>query len=281
MQTSELKALQKAACVLRMDVLTEVHAAKSGHPGGSLSCGDVMTYLYQKEMRVDPANPHWADRDRLVLSKGHCCPAWYSALARRGFFDPGLLPTFRGVGSILQGHPDMKKIPGVDMSSGSLGQGSSASCGMALAGKMDGKDYRVYCILGDGEMEEGQVWEAAMFAAHHQLDNLCWIADLNGLQIDGPVAEVGGMVNPQAKFQGFGFHTIQVNGHDFQAIERAFNEAKTVKGKPTVLLCETVKGRGVSFMENQVGWHGSAPNDEQYAQGMKELEAALAELEGK
>jgi len=281
MQTSELKALQKAACTLRMDVLTQVHAAKSGHPGGALSSADVMTYLYQKEMNVNPADPKWADRDRLVLSKGHSCPALYSALARRGFFDPAILPTFRGVGSILQGHPDMKKIPGVDMSSGSLGQGISAACGMALAGKMDGKAYRVYAILGDGEIEEGQVWEAAMFAAHRKLDNMCWIADLNGLQIDGPVCEVAGMINVKAKFEGFGFHAIELDGHDFEAIEKAFAEAKTVEGKPTVLLLKTVKGKGVSFMENQVGWHGSAPNDEQYAQAMDELKAAMAEVEGK
>ncbi|MBQ8537765.1 MAG: transketolase [Clostridia bacterium] len=280
MQTQELKALKVAACTLRMDILTQVHAAKSGHPGGSLSCADVMTYLYQKEMRVDPAQPRWEDRDRFVLSKGHSCPALYGALARRGFFDPELLKTFRHVGSILQGHPDMKKIPGVDMSSGSLGQGISAACGMAKAGKMDGNDFRVYTILGDGEMEEGQVWEAAMFAAHHELDNLCVIADLNGLQIDGPVAEVAGMVEPKAKFEGFGFHVIELDGHDFEAIEKAFEEAKTVKGKPTALLINTVKGKGVSFMENKVNWHGSAPNDEQYEKGMEELKAAMAELEG-
>ena len=280
MQTSELKALQKAACTLRMDVLTQVHAAKSGHPGGALSSADVMTYLYQKEMNVNPADPKWADRDRLVLSKGHSCPALYSALARRGFFDPAILPTFRGVGSILQGHPDMKKIPGVDMSSGSLGQGISCAVGMALSAKLDNADWRVYTILGDGEIQEGQVWEASMFAAAKKLDNLVVIVDNNNLQIDGTIEEVNSPYPIPEKFAAFGFHVIEIDGNDLDSIDEALAEARTVKGKPTAIVQKSVKGRGVSFMENQCSWHGSAPNDEQYEQAMAELTATLKELEG-
>ncbi len=265
--------LKKNANTIRMDIIEQVHSAKSGHPGGSLSIADIMAYLYFVEMNVDPKNPDWDERDRFVLSKGHTCPALYSALARRGFFDPAILPTFRQIGSILQGHPDMKHIPGVDMSSGSLGQGISAACGMALAAKKTDASYRVYTVLGDGEIEEGQVWEALMFAAHYKLDNLCVIVDSNGLQIDGPVAEVMSSAPIAEKAKAFGFHAIEMDGHDFEAIEAAFDEAKN-QNKPTVIVAKTVKGKGVSFMENQVGWHGTAPNDEQYEIAMNELKEA-------
>ncbi len=265
--------LKKTANTVRMDIIEQVHSAKSGHPGGSLSIADIVTYLYFAELNIDPKNPDWDGRDRFVLSKGHTCPALYSALARRGYFDPAILPTFRQIGSILQGHPDMKHIPGVDMSSGSLGQGISAACGMALAAKKTGASYRVYTALGDGEIEEGQVWEALMFAAHYKLDNLCVIVDSNGLQIDGPVDEVMGSAPIAAKAEAFGLHAIEIDGHNFDEIESAFNEAKK-QNKPTLIVAKTVKGKGVSFMENQVGWHGTAPNDEQYEIAMTELKEA-------
>lgn len=279
MEQSERIALRRAAARLRLDVLEEVFSAQSGHPGGALSSDEIFTWLYNKELNVDPAQPRWPDRDRFVLSKGHSSPGLYAALARRGFFDPALLPTFRKSGSILQGHPDMKKIPGVDMTSGSLGQGVSAACGMALAAKLDGASWRVYTLLGDGEMEEGQVWEAAMFAAHKKLDNMCWIVDSNGLQIDGRVEDVAGPGPLDKKFEGFGFHVLKVDGHDFDALEAAFAAARAEKGRPTVILASTVKGKGVSFMEDQAGWHGKAPNAEQYAQAKQELEAELARWE--
>ena len=279
MEQSERIALRRSAARLRLDVLEEVFSAQSGHPGGALSSADILTWLYNKELNVDPAQPRWPDRDRFVLSKGHSSPGLYAALARRGFFDPALLPTFRKSGSILQGHPDMKKIPGVDMTSGSLGQGVSAACGMALAAKLDGASWRVYTLLGDGEMEEGQVWEAAMFAAHNKLDNMCWIVDSNGLQIDGRVEDVAGPGPLDKKFEGFGFHVLKVDGHDFDALEAAFAAARAEKGRPTVILASTVKGKGVSFMEDQAGWHGKAPNAEQYAQAKQELEAELARWE--
>ena len=279
MEQSERIALRRAAARLRLDVLEEVFSAQSGHPGGALSSAEIFTWLYNKELNVDPAQPRWPERDRFVLSKGHSSPGLYAALARRGFFDPALLPTFRKSGSILQGHPDMKKIPGVDMTSGSLGQGVSAACGMALAAKLDGASWRVYTLLGDGEMEEGQVWEAAMFAAHKKLDNMCWIVDSNGLQIDGRVEDVAGPGPLDKKFEGFGFHVLKVDGHDFDALEAAFAAARAEKGRPTVILASTVKGKGVSFMEDQAGWHGKAPNAEQYAQAKQELEAELARWE--
>ena len=279
MEQSERNALRRAAARLRLDVLEEVFSAQSGHPGGALSSAEIFTWLYNKELNVDPAQPRWSDRDRFVLSKGHSSPGLYAALARRGFFDPALLPTFRKSGSILQGHPDMKKIPGVDMTSGSLGQGVSTACGMALAAKLDGASWRVYTLLGDGEMEEGQVWEAAMFAAHKKLDNMCWIVDSNGLQIDGRVEDVAGPGPLDKKFEGFGFHVLKVDGHDFDALEAAFAAARAEKGRPTVILASTVKGKGVSFMEDQAGWHGKAPNAEQYAQAKQELEAELARWE--
>jgi transketolase len=275
MTSSEKKQLQITACKVRMGVIESTHGAKAGHPGGSLSAAEVYTYLYFKEMNIDPANPKWEDRDRFVLSKGHAAPALYAALARKGFFPFESLTTLRHVDSILQGHPDMKHIPGVDMSTGSLGQGISAAVGMALAAKIDGKDYRTYTIVGDGESEEGQVWEALMFAARHDLDNLCVIIDFNGLQIDGPVADI---VNPapyEGKLSSFGFHVITIDAHDFGQIENAFAEAKAVKGKPTAIVANSVKGKGVSFMENQVKWHGSAPNDAQYEQAVAEIKAQL------
>lgn len=275
MDSAKLTQLKQEAAMIRLGILDGTHAAASGHPGGSLSIADIMSYLYFSEMKVDPANPKWADRDRFVLSKGHAAPALYATLARRGFFPFEDMLTLRHVDSILQGHPDMKHIPGVDMSSGSLGQGISAAVGMALAAKMDGKDYRTYTIVGDGESEEGQVWEALMFAARHNLDNLCVVIDYNGLQIDGPVAEI---VNPapfEGKLSSFGCHVITIDAHDFEAIEAAFAEAKTVKGKPTAIVANSVKGKGVSFMENQVKWHGSAPNDAQYEQAVAEIRAQM------
>lgn len=279
MNNTEKKELRILACKVRRGVVEGVYHAKSGHPGGSLSAADIFTYLYFKEMRVDPKNPKDENRDRFVLSKGHCAPGLYAALALKGYFPEEELKKLRHIGAMLQGHPDMKDTPGVDMSSGSLGQGISAACGMAIAGKMDKKDYRVYALLGDGELEEGQVWEAAMFAAHHKLDNLCVIVDSNGLQIDGPVAEVGGPEPIDEKFRSFGFDVQVIDGHDFDAIEAAFAHAKTVKGKPSVIIAKTIKGKGVSYMENQVGWHGKAPNDEQYAAAMQELNTALSGLE--
>ena len=273
-QTTKRDLALKAAQI-RLNILEAVHAAKSGHPGGSLSIAEVLAYLYNKEMRVDPANPDWPDRDRLVLSKGHTAPALYAVLAEKGFFPREELKKLRQIDSFLQGHPDMKHTPGVDMTTGSLGIGISAACGMALAAKIGGKDYRTYAILGDGESEEGQVWEAAMFAAHYKLDNLCAILDWNGLQIDGPIAEVMNPTPHDKKFEAFGFHVISIDAHDFDQIEKAFAEARTVKGKPTVIILKSIKGKGVSFMENQVGWHGSAPNDEQYEQAVAEIKATM------
>ena len=276
-QKSELKVLAAKA---RLGAIIGTFNAKSGHPGGSLSAADVMTYLYFKEMNVDPANPNNPDRDRFVLSKGHCCPSLYAILALKGFFKWEELESLRHVGAMLQGHPDMKNTPGIDMSTGSLGQGVSAACGMALAAKYDNKDYRVYAVLGDGECEEGQVWEAAMFAAHNKLDNLVVIVDQNGLQIDGPVAEVCGIEPLDKKFESFGFNVVKINGHCFDDIEAAFENAKATKGQPTAILMKTVKGKGVSFMENQVDWHGKGPNKDEYEKACAELNAMIAELEG-
>ena len=266
--------LMKTANEIRKSIVTAVHAAKSGHPGGSLSAADIYTYLYFEELNIDPKDPKKADRDRFVLSKGHTAPGYYSALAHRGFFPVEDLKTLRHTGSYLQGHPDMKHIPGVDMSSGSLGQGISAAVGMAISAKLSNDDYRVYTLLGDGEIQEGQVWEALMFASHRKLDNLCVIVDNNGLQLDGTIDEIIGPNPLDEKFESFGCHVIKADGHDFDSLEKAFNEAKTVKGQPTVIIAKTVKGKGVSFMENNVSWHGAAPNDEQYKQAMEELEKA-------
>ena len=271
--------LAKVANEVRKGVVTAVHAAKSGHPGGSLGAADIMTYLYFAEMDVDPADPRRADRDRFVLSKGHCAPALYAVLAERGFFGKEELETLRHIGSRLQGHPNMNDTPGVDMSTGSLGQGISAAVGMALAAKHWGDSYRVYTLLGDGECEEGQVWEAAMFAGNQGLDNLCVIVDHNGLQIDGPVEEVNDPMPLADKFRAFKFHVVELaDGNDFDQIRAAFAEARATKGQPTAIIAETTKGKGVSFMENQVGWHGKAPNDEQFEQAMAELTAAGEEL---
>ena len=275
MEQAKLNQLKQIAAKIRLGILEGVHAASSGHPGGSLSIAELITYLYFAEMKVDPKNPTWEERDRFVLSKGHTAPALYAALAEKGFFPAEELKKLRHVDSFLQGHPDMKGTPGVDMSTGSLGLGFSSACGMALAAKIDGKDYRTYTIVGDGESEEGQIWEAAMFAAHYKLDNLCLIVDWNGLQIDGPVAEVMNPTPHDKKLEAFGFHVITIDGHDFEQIEAALNEAKTVKGKPTAIIAVTVKGKGVSFMENQVGWHGSAPNDEQYETAVAEIKASM------
>ena len=266
--------LQKVANEVRKGVITSVHAAKAGHPGGSLSAADIFTYLYFEEMNVDPKDPKKADRDRFVLSKGHTAPGLYSALALKGYFPVDDLETLRHLGSYLQGHPDMKHIPGVDMSSGSLGQGISAAVGMAIAGKMDNADYRVYTLLGDGEIQEGQVWEASMMAGFRKLDNLVVIVDNNNLQIDGAIDEVCSPYPIDKKFEAFNFHVINIDGNDFDQIDAAFKEAKATKGMPTAIIAHTVKGKGVSFMENQVGWHGTAPNDEQYAVAMEELEKA-------
>ncbi|MBE6531401.1 MAG: transketolase [Ruminococcaceae bacterium] len=275
MEQAKLNSLKKIAANIRLSILEGVHSASSGHPGGSLSIADIITYLYFEEMNIDPKNPKMPDRDRLVLSKGHTAPALYAALAEKGYFDKADIKTLRQADSYLQGHPDMKGTPGVDMSTGSLGLGISAACGMALAAKLDGKDYRTYALLGDGETQEGQVWEAAMFAAHYKLDNLCIVVDLNGLQIDGPITEVMNPTPHDKKLEAFGFHVIVIDGHDFEQIEAAFAEAKTVKGKPTAIIARTAKGKGVSFMENQVGWHGSAPNAEQYAAAVAEIKASL------
>lgn len=279
MTEQELRKLKLLACKSRLGAIIGTYYAKSGHPGGSLSAADIYTYLYFKEMKVDPKNPKDPNRDRFVLSKGHCCPSLYATLALKGYFDFDELKKLRHIGAMLQGHPDMKGTPGIDMSSGSLGQGISAACGMALAAKLDNKDYRVYTLLGDGEVEEGQVWEAAMFAAHHNLDNLVVIVDCNGLQIDGPVAEVAGIEPLDKKLESFNFNVIKIDGHDFMQIAQALDKAKATKGMPTAIIAKTVKGKGVSFMENQVGWHGTAPNDEQYAKAVNELEAVIAELE--
>ncbi|MFI3325503.1 MAG: transketolase [Clostridia bacterium] len=278
MNQNEKKQLKITATKVRMHAIEGVFNAKSGHPGGSLSAADIYTYLYFKELNVDVNNPKWEDRDRFVLSKGHCAPGLYGVLAEKGFFSADEMKTLRHIGAMLQGHPDMKGTPGVDMSTGSLGQGVSAAVGMAMAGKMDNKDYRVYALLGDGEIDEGQVWEAAMFASHKKLDNLCVIVDYNGLQIDGPISEVGGPEPIDTKFESFGFHVILVNGHCFDDLEKAFEEAKTVKGQPTAIIAKTVKGKDVSFMENNVNWHGAAPNKEQYDIAMADLNKVMTEL---
>ena len=278
METLQLKL---TATRVRMGVIEGTHGAGCGHPGGSLSCADVLTYLYFREMRVDPEQPQDPARDRFVLSKGHCAPALYATLAERGFFPVADLPTLRHSNSYLQGHPNMNTVPGVDMSTGSLGQGVSAACGMALGAKKLGSDINVYTLLGDGEIEEGQVWEAFMAAAKYKLDNLCAVIDVNGLQIDGATADVMPTEPLDKKLEAFGWHVIKVDGHDLAALEDAFKLAQDYKGAPTMILAKTVKGKGVSFMENQAGWHGKAPNEEQYQQARQELVAALAEKEGK
>lgn len=256
--------LEKIANNIRKETISMIHNAKSGHPGGALSATDIFTYLYFNEMNVDPKDEKNPDRDRFVLSKGHTVPALYAVLAEKGYFSKDILMTYRKMGTILQGHPDIKKTPCLDMSTGSLGQGISAAVGMALGGKLKNKDYRVYTLVGDGEIDEGQVWEALMFASHRKLDNLCVIVDNNGLQLDGTIDEIIGPNPLDEKFESFGCHVIKADGHDFDSLEKAFNEAKTVKGQPTVIIAKTVKGKGVSFMENNVSWHGAAPNDEQY-----------------
>ena len=268
---NNIEELQEIAKKIRRGIIESVYRGQSGHPGGSLSIADIMAVLYFYEMNIDPENPKDENRDRLVLSKGHCAPALYSALANRGFFDVEELQTLRNIESRLQGHPDMKKIPGVDMTTGSLGQGLSAANGMAIAGKLDNKDYRVYCILGDGEIEEGQIWEAAMASSKYKLDNLCVIVDNNNLQIDGTIEEVMSSYPIDEKFKSFGFQIINVDGHNIQEIIDAFDVARNIKEKPTCIIAKTIKGKGISFMENQVGWHGKAPNEEQYRQAMEEL----------
>ena len=279
MTACEKLSLQKTACKIRMGIIESTHAAKCGHPGGSLSATEMFTYLYFKEMNIDPQNPKWEDRDRFVLSKGHTTPGLYSTLANRGFFPVADLPTFRHIDSYLQGHPNMNTVPGVDMSTGSLGQGVSVATGMALAAKHTGKSNRVYSLLGDGEIQEGQVWEACMAAAHYKLDNLCIVVDNNGLQIDGDIAKVMSPYPIVDKLEAFGFYVQAIDGHDFDAIEAAFNNAREMKGKPSAIVIKSTKGKGVSFMENNAGWHGKAPNDAEYAQAMAELKAQLAELE--
>lgn len=268
----EIESLSQKAKEVRKGIIEAVYSNQSGHPGGSLSIADILTVLYFKEMKIDAKNPKWEERDRLILSKGHCAPALYSVLANRGFFDVEELKKFRSINSNLQGHPDMKHIPGVDMTTGSLGQGLSSANGMAIAAKMDKKDYRVYCILGDGEIEEGQIWEAAMTSNKYQLDNLCVIVDNNNLQIDGTIEEVMSSYPIDEKFRSFGFQIIHIDGHDIDEIIKAFEVARKIKGKPTCIIAKTIKGKGVSFMENQVGWHGKAPNQEEYEQAMRELE---------
>ena len=278
MEQTKITRLSRIANSVRKSIIEEVYHAKCGLPGGSLSIADIMTYLYFEEMNIDPAEPKRADRDRFVLSKGHTAPALYATLAERGFFPREDLTTLRKTASYLQGHPDMKGVPGVDMSTGSLGQGISAACGMALSSKLDGDPYRVYAVLGDGESEEGQVWEAAMFAAHYKLDNLVAILDLNGLQIDGPITEVMNPTPHDEKFLAFGWHVITVDAHDFNQIEAAFNEAKTVKGKPTVIIAKSVKGKGVSYMENACEWHGQAPKEDLYKVAISDLDAIAESL---
>ena len=273
MDTQRKTELKEIARNIRIGIIDAVYSASSGHPGGSLSIADVLTYLYFEEMNIDPKNPKCPERDRLVLSKGHCAPGLYSALAHRGFFPVEDLKTFRKTTSYLQGHPDMKHTPGVDMSSGSLGQATSVSCGMALANKLDGKSARVYAILGDGETQEGQVWEAAMFAGHYGLSNLCWLVDFNGLQIDGPIAEVMNPAPYTEKFTAFGWNVVDCDAHDFDSIEAAYEAARACTDKPTVIISHSVKGKGVSFMENNVAWHGAAPNAEQYEIAMNDLRA--------
>ena len=281
MEKSKITELSRIANNLRLSIIEGVYNAKCGHPGGSLSIADIMAYLYFEEMRVDPKNPADPDRDRFVLSKGHTAPALYAALAERGFFPKEDIKTLRKTASYLQGHPDMKGVPGVDMSTGSLGQGISTACGMALSGKLYGKDYRVYTVLGDGELEEGQVWEAAMFAAHYKLDNLCAVVDWNGLQIDGKIEDVMSSLPIDEKFAAFGWNVILVDAHDFDSLRDGFNKAKECKGKPTVLVAKSIKGKDVSFMENLASWHGVAPNDEQRDQAIAELDKKLEELGGK
>ena len=279
MTATELKSLRLTALRVREGVLTATHAAKCGHPGGSLSAAELFTYLYFKEMNVDPEKPKWEDRDRFVLSKGHTAPGLYAALALRGFFPEEELLTLRKIGSRLQGHPNMNETPGVDMSTGSLGQGVSAAAGMALAAKKQGKNLRVYTLLGDGEIEEGQVWEAMMLAHHYGLDNLCVIVDNNGLQIDGKISDVMSPYPIPDKLAAFGFHVEEIDGHDFEQIEKAFETARATKGVPTAIVMKTTKGKGISYMEDQAGWHGKAPNDAEYEQGMAELAARRKELE--
>ena len=279
MTSSEKKQLQITACKVRMGVIESTYGAKAGHPGGSLSAAEVYTYLYFKELNIDPKNPKWEGRDRFVLSKGHTTPGLYSVLAQRGFFPVEDLPTFRHIDSYLQGHPNMNMVPGVDMSTGSLGQGISVATGMALAAKHTGKTNRVYALLGDGEIQEGQVWEACMAAAHYKLDNLCIVVDNNGLQIDGNIADVMSPYPIVDKLEAFGFAVKAVDGHNFDELEAAFAQARETKGKPFAIVMKTVKGKGVSYMENQAGWHGKAPNDAEYEQAMTELKAQLAELE--
>lgn len=280
MLKSRVKELSVLSTKARLLILEAVFSAKSGHPGGSLSIADMLTYLYNEEMRVKPNEPKWVDRDRFVLSKGHASPAVYSVLSLKGFFSTDEIKNFRNIGSFLQGHPDMKGVPGVDMSTGSLGQGVSAACGMALSAKLSKKDYRVYSILGDGELEEGQVWEAAMFAAHYKLDNLCIFIDLNGLQIDGDIRKVMSPYPVDEKFKAFGFNVMVIDGHNFDEIENAVMAAKAEKGRPTAIIANCIKGKGVSFMENDAGWHGNAPNAEQYEKAVAELTEQLKSLEG-
>ena len=280
MTASEKKQLMATACKVRMGVIESTHGAKAGHPGGSLSAADVFTYLYFQELNIDPRNPKWEERDRFVLSKGHTAPGLYAALALRGFFPVDDLPTLRHIDSYLQGHPNMNSVPGVDMSTGSLGQGISAAAGMALAAKHAGKGCRVYALLGDGEIQEGQVWEAFMLARHYKLDNLCAVIDNNGLQIDGPVDQVMSPYPIPEKLKAFGWNVVEIDGHDFDQIAAAFAQARETKGVPTAIVMKTTKGKGVSFMENQAGWHGKAPNDEEYEKAMAELKAQLAEVEG-
>lgn len=275
MTKDQEQSLKVTANSVRKNILRAVYAAKSGHPGGSLSAADILTYLYFKELKIDPQEPKNPERDRFALSKGHACPALYAVLAQRGYFPETELDYLRHNGAMLQGHPDMKSIPGIDMSTGSLGQGVSAACGMALAGKLDNVDYRVYALLGDGELEEGQVWEAAMFAAHNKLDNLCIFVDRNGLQIDGKTSEVCSPEPIDKKFEAFGFNTLIIDGHDFKQIEDALTNARITKERPTAIIAATTKGKGVSFMENKVNWHGSAPSAEQYEAAIRELEAEI------
>ena len=279
MTFEQKKELMAVACKVRMGIIESTHGAKAGHPGGSLSATEVFTYLYFKEMNIDPKNPKWEGRDRFVLSKGHTAPGLYSVLAERGFFPVEDLPTLRHIDSYLQGHPNMNTVPGVDMSTGSLGQGISVAVGMALAAKHTGKENRVYSLLGDGEIQEGQVWEACMSAAHYKLDNLCIVVDNNDLQIDGRVGDVMSPYPIVGKLEAFGFDVQAIDGHDFDAIEAAFNKARTVKGKPSAIVIKTTKGKDVSYMEDQASWHGKAPNDAEYEQAMTELKAKLAEVE--
>lgn len=278
MEQARIKELKRISANIKLGALEAVFSASSGHPGGSLSISDILSYLYFEEMNIDPRDPKKADRDRFVLSKGHTAPALYAALAERGYFPREDLKTFRHIDSYLQGHPDMKGTPGVDMTTGSLGLGFSAACGMALSAKISGDSYRVYAVLGDGESEEGQVWEAAMFAAHKKLDNLCIFLDYNGLQIDGPISEVNDPSPLDSKFEAFGWNVLVIDGHDIEAIDSAVKAAKACKGKPTAIICRTVKGKGVSFMENSVKWHGSAPNEEQYKQAVSEINSYIDSL---